>query len=141
MKKRAIVQQTRPRLTLWSDANFSGNSLRFRGDLGVRNLITFGFNDVLSSLQLEGGPQNTLVLFEDVNYQGRRKVYRGPVNVSFLSDFNDVASSFIISRRRLSNDEIRRIQRRGRAPGNFAEILKRTKMKKMTKSFRPKKRK
>ena len=127
MKKKAMVQQVLPRLTLWSDADFSGNRLRFRGNLGVRNLVTFGFNDVLSSFRFEGNRNSTLVLFEDINYQGSRRVFRGPINENFLSDFNDTVSSFVMSRRRLSNDEIRRIQRRRMAPDNFAEVLSKLK--------------
>ena len=127
MKKKAMVQQVLPRLTMWSDADFSGNRLRFRGNLGVRNLVTFGFNDVLSSFRFEGNRNSTLVLFEDINYQGSRRVFRGPINENFLSDFNDRASSFVMSRRRLSNDEIRRIQRRSMAPDNFAEVLSKLK--------------
>ena len=130
MLKKVVIKQTLPQLTMWSDANFSGNRLRFRGNLGVRNLVTFGFNDVLSSFEFVGNDNSTLVLFEDINYQGARKVFRGSQNVSFLSDFNDTVSSFIISRRRLSNDEIRRIQRRSSAPDNFAEVLIKGKKKK-----------
>lgn len=124
MEKMVISQaERRPVLSLWSDANFSGRNLRFRGNLGVRSLIVFNYNDVLSSLRFLGTPQSTLVLFQDINYQGNRRVFRGSVNVSFLSNFNDVTSSFIISRRRLSNAEINQIQNRGRAPINFAEVL------------------
>lgn len=130
MKKRAVIQQRLPRLTLWSDANYSGDRLRFRGNLGVRNLVTFGFNDVLSSFEFAGNSQSTLVLFEDINYQGKRKVYRGSINKSFLQDFNDTASSFIMSKKRLSNDDIKRIQRRAAAPGDFAEVMMRAKKKK-----------
>ena len=122
--KKTRVQQLLPRLTLWSDANFSGNRLRFRGNLGVRNLVPFGFNDVLSSFEFVGNAQSTLVLFEDVNYQGARLVFRGPINEDFLSNANDLASSFVMSRRRLTNAEINRIQARGTAPINFAEVLK-----------------
>lgn len=130
MLKKVVIKQTLPQLTMWSDANFSGNRLRFRGNLGVRNLVTFGFNDVLSSFEFLGNDNSTLVLFEDINYQGSRKVFRGSQNVSFLSDFNDTVSSFIISRRRLSNDDIKRIQRRSAAPDNFAEVLVRGKKRK-----------
>jgi hypothetical protein len=123
--RKATVQQLLPRLTLWSDANFSGRRLRFRGNLGVRSLVDFNFNDVLSSFDFVGTANSTLVLFSDINYQGNRRVFRGPTEVSFLSGFNDVTSSFVMSRRRLSEAEINRIQNRGSAPNNFAEILRR----------------
>jgi len=130
MNKKAVIKQTLPQLSMWSDADFSGNRLRFRGNLGVRNLVPFGFNDVLSSFRFVGNRNSTLVLFEDVDYQGERRVFRGSVNENFLRNFNDTVSSFIMSRRRLSNDEIRRIQNRRRAPENFAEVLSRGKSRK-----------
>ncbi|TNJ63870.1 hypothetical protein FE784_23655 [Paenibacillus hemerocallicola] len=123
--KKTAVTQLLPRLTLWSDANFSGRRLSFRGNLGVRSLVDFNFNDVLSSFTIVGGANITLVLFSDINYQGNRRVFRGPTDVSFLNGFNDVTSSFVMSRRRLSNAEINRIQNRNSAPNNFAEVLRR----------------
>lgn len=121
--EKAIITQNRPVLTLWSDSNFSGRVLRFRGNLGVRSLLVFNFNDVLSSFTFTGNSRSTLVLFEDINYQGRRRIFRGPNSVSFLSDFNDTVSSFIISRDRLSRDDIDDIQDDGEAPNNFGEVL------------------
>ncbi|MNI55207.1 hypothetical protein D3C73_1101420 [compost metagenome] len=124
MQKLTISQTfARPVLTLWSDSNFSGRALHFRGNLGVRSLSVFDFNDVLSSLRFTGNSRSTLVLFQDDNYQGSRIVFRGPVSISFLSNFNDTASSFIISRDRLSNSDIDRIQSNRRAPNSFGEVL------------------
>lgn len=124
------TNQLLPRLTLWSDANFSGRRLRFRGNLGVRSLVDFNFNDVLSSFSIIGGANTTLVLFSDINYQGNRRIFRGPTEISFLNGFNDVTSSFVMSRRRLSIDEINRIQNRNSAPNNFAEVLRKRVIKK-----------
>lgn len=121
--RKVKVAQVLPRLSLWSDANFQGRRLRFRGNLGVRSLVVFNFNDVLSSFEFTGRSTSTLVLFENVNYQGERRVFRGSTEVAFLNNFNDRASSFIISRGRLTNAQIDRIQNRGSAPDNFAEVL------------------
>lgn len=121
--KKAIITQNRPVLTIWADANFTGRVLRFRGNLGVRSLSVFNFNDILSSFTFTGNSRSTLVLFEDINYQGRRRIFRGPNSVSFLSDFNDTVSSFIISRDRLSRDDIDDIQDDGEAPNRFGEVL------------------
>ncbi|WP_438349320.1 hypothetical protein ACP8HI_01090 [Paenibacillus sp. FA6] len=125
MEKVIPNQQSRlPMLSLWSDNDFSGRRLRFRGNLGVRSLEVFNFNDALSSFRFEGRNQSTLVLFEDINYQGSRRVFRGSdVERDSLGNFNDRTSSFIISRNRLSNSDINRIQNRGTAPSNFAEVL------------------
>ncbi|MDF2724456.1 MAG: hypothetical protein K0Q59_4131 [Paenibacillus sp.] len=124
MIRRVGTSQLLPRLTLWSDANFSGRRLSFRGNLGVRNLVDFNFNDVLSSFSIAGGANITLVLFSDINYQGNRRIFRGPREISFLNGFNDVTSSFIMSRRRLTVNEINQIQNRNSAPNNFAEVLR-----------------
>ncbi|CAG7644751.1 hypothetical protein ACFQI7_24795 [Paenibacillus allorhizosphaerae] len=121
--RKAVITQTLPQLTLWSDNEQRGRRLRFRGNLGVRSLVIFNFNDVLSSFVLTGNRNSTLVLFQDINYQGPRRVFRGSIEVDSLPDFNDQTSSFILSRRRLSNAEIDRIQRRRVAPENFAEVL------------------
>ncbi|MDF2815157.1 MAG: hypothetical protein K0Q81_1357 [Paenibacillus sp.] len=123
--RKVVTKQLLPRLTIWSDANFSGRRLVFRGNLGVRNLVEFNFNDVLSSFSFIGNANITLVLFSDANYQGNRRVFRGPIDVSFLNNFNDVTSSFVMSRRRLSTQQINRIQNRGSAPNNFAEVFRR----------------
>ncbi|MDF2667720.1 MAG: hypothetical protein K0R67_26 [Paenibacillus sp.] len=123
--RKVTTKQLLPRLILWSDANFTGRRLSFRGNLGVRNLVDFNFNDVLSSFSFIGGANITLVLFADLNYQGQRRIFRGPIDLALLSNFNDVTTSFVMSRRRLSITEINRIQSRGAAPNNFAEVLKR----------------
>ncbi|WNQ11356.1 hypothetical protein MJA45_27790 [Paenibacillus aurantius] len=121
--KKPVVLRTLPRLTLWADANFMGTRLRFRGNLGVRDLRVLSFNDVLSSFNLEGRRETTLVLFQDINYKGSRRVFRGAQAVALLSDFNDLTSSFVVSLRRLSTSQINRIQRLGAAPFGFAEVL------------------
>lgn len=121
--KKAVIAQRLPMLSLWSDANFSGRRLRFRGNLGVRSLVIFNYNDVLSSFEVDGTNQSTLVLFQDANYQGARRVFRGSIAIANLGDFNDLTSSFVLSRNRLSEAQINRIQNRGRAPENFAEIF------------------
>jgi hypothetical protein len=118
-----VTSQLLPRLSLWSDANFRGRRLRFRGNLGVRSLVVFNYNDVLSSFRFEGNNNSTLVLWRDINYQGPRRVFRGATEIALLSNFNDEASSFVMSRGRLSNAAINRIENRGSAPNNFAEVL------------------
>ncbi|QGQ94926.1 hypothetical protein EHS13_08555 [Paenibacillus psychroresistens] len=124
LKKAVIRQERRPVLTLFADSNFVGRFLRFRGNLGVRSLSVFNFNDLLSSFRLSGNSSSTLVLFADDNYQGNRRIFRGPINdVSFLSGFNDVTSSFILSRNRLSNSDIDDIQDEAVAPANFGEVI------------------
>ncbi|MEF3312973.1 peptidase inhibitor family I36 protein [Paenibacillus sp. GYB004] len=121
--KKAVIAQRLPSLSLWSDINFSGRRLRFRGNIGVRSLVVFNYNDVLSSFEVDGTNQSTLVLFQDANYQGARRVFRGSTAIANLGDFNDLASSFVLSRGRLSDAQINRIQNRGTAPANFAEVF------------------
>lgn len=121
--KKAVIAQRLPTLAMWSDINFQGRRLRFRGNLGVRSLVVFNYNDVLSSFEVDGTNQSTLVLFQDINYQGARRIFRGSTAIANIGDFNDQASSFVLSRRRLSEAAINRIQNRGTAPANFAEVF------------------
>ncbi|UJF35639.1 peptidase inhibitor family I36 protein [Paenibacillus hexagrammi] len=121
--RKAVITQTLPTLVLWENNNQTGRRLRFRGNLGVRTLVIFNFNDLLSSFVFTGNRNSTLVLFRDINYQGPRRVFRGSIEVDSLPDFNDQTSSFIMSRRRLTNAEIDDIQARRVAPENFAEVL------------------
>ncbi|KPD07619.1 hypothetical protein AM501_14515 [Aneurinibacillus migulanus] len=125
-------------LNLFADANFTGRQLRFRGNIGVRNLLNaFNFNDVLSSFELEADGDVTLVLFENANYRGRRLIFREPRDVETLADpslnFNDITSSFIMVNRLLTDAEIDTIQRTGRAPRGTAEVLRRTRVRRVAK--------
>lgn len=116
------------RLQIFSDNNFSGERIVFNsGEVAVRDLRILNFNDVLSSFRLRNRNNSknvTLVLFEDIDYQGRFIAFRGSQNVSKLTNrnFNDLASSFVLVARNLSNSRIRQIQREARPPGGILEI-------------------
>jgi len=116
------------RLELFSDINFEGNRIVFNdGEVAVRDLRLFNYNDVLSSFRFRNSGERrnvSLVLFEDINYQGNFKVYRGSRNIANLVNegFNDRASSFVFVARRISNSRIRRIQDERRPPGAVLEI-------------------
>jgi hypothetical protein len=119
-KKPLNIQQARLSLELFQDANFSGRRIRFRRrGVAVRNMNAFAFNDLLSSFRMSN-PNNpgslTLVLWEDVNYSGRRQVFFGSRSVPFVGPiFNDLTSSFIFVPRRLTSREINRIEATGSA--------------------------
>lgn len=116
------------RLALWSDVNFSGRRILFqRRGVAIRDLRAFQFNDELSSFRVSNLTRNrqvTLVLFRDINYQGPFRVFRGSQSVADLRTlgFNDETSSLILVGRRLTDNEIARIQSSARAPGGIVTI-------------------
>lgn len=75
-------------ITLFSDWNLGGSSLRLRGD--ASSLIDHSFNDVTSSARVLDG---TWRLFADVDYAGSW-LEIGPGETTYVGDaFNDVVSS------------------------------------------------
>lgn len=116
------------RLALWSGVNFSGRRILFqRRGVAIRDLRVFRFNDELSSFRvnnLTNPAQVTLVLFRDINYQGPFRVFRGSRSVADLRTlgFNNQTSSLILVGRRLTDQEIRRIQATAAAPGGIVTI-------------------
>lgn len=112
-------------LELFQDINFSGRRIAFRnGQVAVRDIRAFQFNDQLSSFRMRGNANMTLVLFADVNYQGQFLVFRNQ-NVADLRrfNFNDQMSSFIFVRGNVTDTQIRRLQALGRAPMGVLEIF------------------
>ncbi|SFA92645.1 hypothetical protein SAMN05216312_102286 [Cohnella sp. OV330] len=116
------------RLALWSGTNFTGRRIVFRrGGVAVRDLGAFRFNNVLSSFRLNNVVQSaqvTLVLFSQVNFRGSFRVFRGSQSVANLGslNFNNVTSSFVLVGRRLTNEEIARIQSTGIPPRDVLVI-------------------
>ena len=111
------------RLALWSGVGFTGRRILFqRRGVAIRDLRAFRFNDQLSSFRvanLTTPAQVTLVLFRDINFQGPYRVFRGSRSVADLRTlgFNNQTSSLILVGRRLSDQEIRRIQARASSLG------------------------
>lgn len=116
------------RLTLFSGANYTGRQIQFRhGEVAVRNLGAFQFNNELTSFRLRNivNPHEvTLVLFSRNNFHGNIRVFRGYQNIANLANhnFNNVASSFILVRCRLSDQQIRQIQRTCSPPSDILVI-------------------
>lgn len=84
-------------LTLYRDSNYRGGELHITGS--TPNLKLFGFNDVISSLRVEGG---TWTLFEHSDYKGYSvtvSAHGGPdndgtyPNPAYLGGRNDKFSS------------------------------------------------
>ena len=116
------------RMVLYQDINFSGRRIQFRrGGVAIRDLRAFRFNDELSSLRLRNvvsRNQVTLVLFQDINYRGAVRVFRGSQNVASLiaRGFNDEASSLVVVGRRLTDRQINNIRNNRRPPQDVLEI-------------------
>ncbi|WP_217594523.1 hypothetical protein [Cohnella sp. GbtcB17] len=116
------------RLALWSGTNFTGRRIVFRrGGVAVRDLGAFRFNNILSSFRLSNVAQSaqvTLVLFSQTNFRGSFRVFRGSQSVANLGsfNFNNVTSSLVLVGRRLTNEEIARIQSTGTPPRDVLVI-------------------
>ncbi|WP_438349386.1 hypothetical protein ACP8HI_01455 [Paenibacillus sp. FA6] len=118
------------RLSLFSGSNFTGRQILFRhGGVAVRNLGAFQFNNELTSFRLRNSvnPSDvTLVLFSRNNFQGSIRVFRGSQNIANLANFNfnNVTSSFILVSARLSDQNIREIQRTSTPPCDILVITR-----------------
>jgi hypothetical protein len=118
------------RLSLFSGANYTGRVIRFRhAGVAVRNLGAFHFNNELTSFRLRNNVNPlavTLVLFSRNNFQGSIRVFRGNQNIANLSNlnFNNVTSSFILVGFRMSDHQIREIQRTSIPPCDILVINK-----------------
>lgn len=123
MIQKIPVQQTYPRLTVYSEENFRGRSRIYRGNLGIRN--TDAILDGIESLRFFSTSSNaTLVLFTRTRFRGNFRVIRGNRNIADLDDFiagNDV-ESIISTNQRLTLAQIREIRRTGDLPPGYRVI-------------------
>lgn len=119
----ANVSQVYPRLYLYTDERYLGRRFVWRGNVGIRNLEAR--YDGIESLRFYSPSANaTLVLFTRSNFRGNFRVFRGTRNIPDLDDIiggND-PESLIISRRRLTLEQIREIRRTGRLPEGFRTV-------------------
>lgn len=128
VKKKAVIKQTFPFVSFFFLTDFRSASVNFRGNIGIRNLNTFGFGDSTESLRFRTTNSNsTLVVFTEANYQGSFHVFRGETSVADLRDFNleNDINSFVMAGRRITTSEISQIQQNAAAPTGFAEIRRR----------------
>lgn len=122
---KAWISQTPvyPRLYLYSDENYRGRRFVWRGNLGIRNLERM--YDDIESLQFYSPSANaTLVLFDRANFTGNFRVFRGTTNLPDLDDIigGEDPDSLIISRSRLTLDQIRQIRSTGSLPQGYRTI-------------------
>ncbi|MFE6077480.1 hypothetical protein ACFVQB_23735 [Paenibacillus sp. NPDC057886] len=94
MKKTVHVSQTYPRLTVYSEEDYRGESRVYRGNTGLRNL-----DNILGGVEclrfFSTSSNATLVVFTRPNFHGGFRVYRGNTNLRDLDDLirgNDVES-------------------------------------------------
>ena len=127
MARATISQQTSqvyPRLYLYRDENFRGRRFVWRGNVGLRNLERL-YDDIESLRFYSPSSNATLVLFSEPNFRGRFRVFRGTVNIRDLDDIiagDESPESLVISRSRLTLEQIRTIRRTGRLPQGFRTI-------------------
>ncbi|MGF7046863.1 hypothetical protein J2T13_001365 [Paenibacillus sp. DS2015] len=117
------ISQVFPRLTVFSDENFRGNSRILRGNLGIRNL-----ENVLGGIEslrfFSTNPNATLVLFTRTRFRGNFRILRGNRSIRDLDDLlagNDV-ESLISSNQRLTVAQVRIIRNTGTLPTGYRVI-------------------
>lgn len=110
-----------PILFLFNQTRFRGRRFVWRGNRALRNLGNLYRNDIESLRFISPSGRATLVLFSEPNFRGRFRVFRGTTNIPNLNGFiaGQDPESLIISSRRLSIIEIRRIRRTGILPRGF----------------------
>lgn len=120
----AMISQTvYPRLFLYREENYRGRRFVLRGNVGVRN-IERRYDDIESLRFFSPSSNATLVLFDRPNFRGNFRVFRGTTNIRDLDDIirGEDADSLIISRSRLTLEQIRRIRRTGNLPEGFRSV-------------------
>ena len=118
-----ISQAVYPRLFLYTDENYRGRRFVWRGNVGIRNLER-RYDDIESLRFFSPSANATLVLFSQPNFRGRFRVFRGTTNIRDLDDIirGEDPDSLIISRSRLTLEQIRRIRRTGVLPSGFRTV-------------------
>jgi hypothetical protein len=119
-----------PVLDVSTGVNFTGTTKRYRGNLGIRNLTSVNLNNNIQSLRLTtpAGTTGTVVLFDGSAYSGSFvKFSPSSTGIADLADFNfdNLASSLIVTSLVLSDADIAVIQANGLNSPNFGEILTR----------------
>jgi hypothetical protein len=116
-------QEVFPRLFLFSEENFRGRRFVWRGNVGLRNLDRL-YDDIESLRFFSPSSNATLVLFDRINFRGNFRVFRGTTNIRDLDDIirGESPDSLIISRSRLTLDQIRQIRRTGNLPQGFRSV-------------------
>lgn len=121
--KATISQEVYPRLYLYREEDYRGRRFVWRGNVGIRNLER-RYDDI-ESLQFYSTSSNaTLVLFESPNFRGNFRVFRGTTNIRDLGDIiqGDSPESLIISRSRLTLEQIRQIRQSGNLPSGYRTV-------------------
>ncbi|USB33650.1 hypothetical protein [Paenibacillus sp. YPG26] len=111
-----------PRLALFSEEDFRGRRIVFRGSVAIRNIERI-FDEPESLRFRSNGRGATLVLFSRSNFRGRFRVIRTSRSIADLErTLGFEVNSIILSSNRLTLEEIRLIRRTGNLPGGFLVI-------------------
>jgi hypothetical protein len=83
-------------ITLYANSGFSGSTMTLTSS--YNNFKNFGWNDVVSSIRVEGpSSMSPVMIFKDQSYQGAAQaLWPGRYNVSDLDIGNDALTSIII---------------------------------------------
>lgn len=123
MRATISQQAVYPRLFLYREENFRERRFVWRGNVGIRNLER-RYDDIESLRFFSPSANATLVLFERPNFRGNFRVFRGTTNIRDLDDIigGENPESLIISRSRLTLNQIRQIRRTGNLPSGYRTV-------------------
>jgi len=108
--------QVFPVLRLYSDENYRGRRLTLRGNVASRDLERLFDADSLRFFSTN--PNATLVIFSEENFRGSFRIIRGNRNIRDIDDME----SFVMANFRISEADVRRLQRTKRLPNNFRVV-------------------
>lgn len=106
-------RQVYPVLRLYSEENYRGRRVTVRGAVAVRDLERHF--DAESLRFFSTNPNATLVIFSEEHFQGRFRIIRGNRNVRDIDDME----SFVMANFRISESDVRRLQRTRQLPPIF----------------------
>jgi len=112
----AKSSQVNPVLRLFSEENYRGATVTIRGNVAARDLERRF--DAESLRFFSTNPNATLVIFSEENFQGSFRIIRGNRNIRDIDDIE----SFVMANFRISEANVRELQRTRRLPGIFREI-------------------
>jgi hypothetical protein len=118
-----ISQAVYPRLYLYTDENYRGRRFVWRGNVGLSNLERL-YDDIESLRFYSPSANATLVLFTRPNFRGAYRIIRGTRNIPDLDDIvaGESPDSLIISRVRLTTQQVRNIRNTGNLPSGFRRV-------------------
>ena len=124
MKKAKTKKPVYPRLYLYKVKNYGGRRFVWRGNVGIRNLNSTYSGGINSLRFYSPSADATLVLFDQANFTGNFRLFRGTTDLPDLDAAvcNSKPVSLIISQSPLTIAQIQQISRSGTLPPGYRTV-------------------